>query len=192
MAAALSGSLRGFTDLIKETSMRTDTLATLFLEEMHDVRSVEQQIVDALNGIAKGVSVRGLSQAAVRILETTEKHMARLDKIMNEIGPAHGDDTVFCPSVTARLKGVLGRATPNGQGNLRTFPSDCSQLTPREVEVLRLIAEGYANKQIAAELSISIKTVEKHRQRMMSKLDLHDTAGVTRYAISAGLVEAVA
>jgi DNA-binding NarL/FixJ family response regulator len=169
--------------------MRTDTLATLFLEEIHDVRSVEQQIVDALNGIAKGVSVRGLSQAAVRILETTEKHMARLDRIMREIGPAHEDDTVFCPSVTARIRGALDGARPVARGD---FPSNCSQLSPREVEVLRLIAEGYANKQIAAELAISIKTVEKHRQRMMSKLDLHDTAGVTRYAISAGLVEAVA
>jgi DNA-binding NarL/FixJ family response regulator len=169
--------------------MSTDTLATLFLEEIHDVRSVEQQIVDALNGIAKGVSVRGLSQAAVRILETTEKHMARLDRIMHEMEPAHGDDTIFCPSVTERIRGVLDRAEPKPQG---TFPSNCSQLSPREVEVLRLIAEGYANKQIAAELAISIKTVEKHRQRMMSKLDLHDTAGVTRYAISAGLVEAVA
>jgi DNA-binding NarL/FixJ family response regulator len=55
-----------------------------------------------------------------------------------------------------------------------------------------LIAEGYANKQIAAELEISIKTVEKHRQHLMAKLDLHDTAGVTRYAISAGVVAAVA
>jgi DNA-binding NarL/FixJ family response regulator len=54
------------------------------------------------------------------------------------------------------------------------------------------VAEGYANKQIAAELGISIKTVEKHRQNMMAKLDLHDTAGVTRYAISAGVITAVA
>jgi len=65
-----------------------------------------------------------------------------------------------------------------------------ARLTSRELEVLRMIAEGYANKQIAAELSISIKTVEKHRQHMMAKLDLHDTAGVTRYAISAGVVQA--
>lgn len=169
--------------------MRTDTLATLFLEEMQDVHSVEQQIVDALNGIAKGVSVRGLSQAALRILETTEQHMARLDRIMDEIGPAHGDDTIFCPTVAARIRGVLGSATPKARG---AATSDCSRLSPREVEVLRLIAEGYANKQIAVELAISIKTVEKHRQRMMAKLDLHDTAGVTRYAISAGVIEAVA
>ena len=161
--------------------MRTDTLATLFLEEMQDVRCVEQQVVDALNRIAKGVSARGLSQAAMRILESTQKHMERLDQIFSEIEPAHDDETIFCPSVTERMRGPRG-----------TIPSICSQLSPREVEVLRLIAEGYANKQIAAELAISIKTVEKHRQRMMSKLDLHDTAGVTRYAIFAGVVEAAA
>ena len=84
-----------------------------------------------------------------------------------------------------RLAAATGRAPePRGPG--------VAQLTPREIEVLQFVAQGYANKQIAAELSISIKTVEKHRQRMMAKLDLHDTAGVTRYAISSGVVEASA
>ena len=55
--------------------------------------------------------------------------------------------------------------------------------------MLQLIAEGKANKQTAAELGISIKTVEKHRQHLMSKLDIHDTAGLTRYAIAAGIIE---
>jgi DNA-binding NarL/FixJ family response regulator len=169
--------------------MSTDTLANLFLEEMRDVRSVEQQIVDALNRMAKGVSARGLSQAALRILETTEQHMARLDRIVHEIEPAHDDETIFCPSVAERMRGTLQRVTPRARG---TLSANCGHLSPREVEVLRLIAEGYANKQIAVELAISVKTVEKHRQRMMAKLDLHDTAGVTRYAISAGVVEAVA
>lgn len=62
-------------------------------------------------------------------------------------------------------------------------------LTPREREVLQLVADGWGNKQIAADLGISIKTVEKHRQSVMNKLDIHETAGLTRYAISAGLVE---
>ncbi len=62
-------------------------------------------------------------------------------------------------------------------------------LTSRETEVLQLVAEGNANKQIAFLLSISIKTVEKHRQHLMEKLDIHDTAGLTRYAISAGVIE---
>jgi len=55
--------------------------------------------------------------------------------------------------------------------------------------VLQLIAEGYANKQIAGELFISIKTVEKHRQQLMYKLDIHDVAGLTRYAIAKGIIE---
>jgi DNA-binding NarL/FixJ family response regulator len=62
-------------------------------------------------------------------------------------------------------------------------------LTSREVEVLQLIAEGKANKQVAAELDISIKTVEKHRDHLMRKLDIHDTASLTRYAIAEGIVE---
>lgn len=63
------------------------------------------------------------------------------------------------------------------------------RLSSRELEVLQLIAEGLANKQAAAELSISVKTIEKHRQSLMEKLRIHDTAGLTRYAISAGIIE---
>ncbi|PYJ06403.1 MAG: DNA-binding response regulator, partial [Verrucomicrobia bacterium] len=62
-------------------------------------------------------------------------------------------------------------------------------LTSREAEVLQLIAEGKANKQIAAELNVSVKTVEKHRQQLMNKLNIHTIAGLTRYAISKGVVE---
>ena len=67
--------------------------------------------------------------------------------------------------------------------------SEESRLTSREVEVLQLVAEGYANKQIADMLGISIKTAEKHRQELMNKLDIHDTASLTRYAVAQGLVE---
>jgi DNA-binding NarL/FixJ family response regulator len=63
------------------------------------------------------------------------------------------------------------------------------RLTSRELEVIQLIAEGKANKQIAAELGIGMKTVEKHRERLMAKLNIHDTAGLTRYAVSAGIIE---
>lgn len=68
-------------------------------------------------------------------------------------------------------------------------PSPVRKLSSREVEVLQLIAEGQANKQIADELKISIKTVEKHRQQLMVKLGIHDIAGLTRYAIATGVVE---
>lgn len=62
-------------------------------------------------------------------------------------------------------------------------------LSSREAEVLQLIAEGKANKEMASELEISIKTIEKHRQHLMEKLNIHDTAGLTRYAIAAGIIE---
>ena len=63
------------------------------------------------------------------------------------------------------------------------------QLTSREMEVLQLIAEGNANKETAAELGIDFKTVEKHREHIMAKLDIHDTAGLTRYAISTSIIK---
>jgi DNA-binding CsgD family transcriptional regulator len=62
-------------------------------------------------------------------------------------------------------------------------------LTSREVEVLQMVAEGRVNKQIAAALNRSMKTVEKHRQQLMDKLNIHDIAGLTRYAIAHGIVE---
>jgi DNA-binding NarL/FixJ family response regulator len=66
-----------------------------------------------------------------------------------------------------------------------------ARLTSREMEVLQLIAEGKANKQIAAELGIGMKTVERHREHLMEKLNIHGTAGLTRHAISAGIIESI-
>jgi len=62
-------------------------------------------------------------------------------------------------------------------------------LTSRQTEVLQLIAEGYATKQIADLLALSIKTVEKHRQDLMNTLNIHNIASLTRYAVSSGVVE---
>jgi DNA-binding NarL/FixJ family response regulator len=64
-------------------------------------------------------------------------------------------------------------------------------LTPREFEVLQLIAEGNSNKKIAEQLFISIKTVETHRQKIMDVLNIHDVAGLTRYAIVNRIIEAI-
>lgn len=91
----------------------------------------------------------------------------------------------FSPSITKRLTEQYEK-TP-GRTGLRKKSG--VRLTSREVEILQLIAEGKANKQVAAELGISHKTVEKHREHLMRKLDIHDTAGLTRYAIAAGIIE---
>jgi two-component system, NarL family, response regulator NreC len=62
-------------------------------------------------------------------------------------------------------------------------------LSPRERQVLQLVAEGKSTKEVAAVLGISVKTAESHRGRLMSRLDIHDTAGLVRYAIRHGLIQ---
>jgi two-component system, NarL family, nitrate/nitrite response regulator NarL len=68
-------------------------------------------------------------------------------------------------------------------------PDDVSRLSEREREVLKLIADGCGNKQIAIRLQVGVRTVETHRERIMNKLQIHSVAGLTRFAISQGLVE---
>jgi DNA-binding NarL/FixJ family response regulator len=91
----------------------------------------------------------------------------------------------FSPSIAKRIREK--DAKPRDREGL--VKANATRLTAREAEVLQLVAEGSANKQVAAQLGISIKTVEKHRQNLMDKLNIHDTAGLTRYAISAGVIE---
>jgi len=93
--------------------------------------------------------------------------------------------TFFSASISRRLD-RLNPPSPTRNGSLK---KKAAQLTSREMEVLQLIAEGKANKETADELGIGIKTVEKHREHLMDKLDIHDTAGLTRYAIGAGIIE---
>ena len=91
----------------------------------------------------------------------------------------------FSPSIVSHFQNHdLKTRNQDAELNTKLMP-----LSPREAEVLQMIAEGQANKQIAAALAISIKTVEKHRQHLMEKLKIHDTAGLTRYAIGAGIIE---
>jgi len=93
-------------------------------------------------------------------------------------------NSFFSPAIAKRLRDQCQAAFSAGVSTKKKVP-----LTVRESEVLQLIAEGFSNKQIAAELAISIKTVQKHRDQVMRKLNIHDIAGLTRYAIARGLVE---
>lgn len=91
----------------------------------------------------------------------------------------------FSPSFSRR-SGASESPAPESKGSLRKH---ANRLSPREVEVLQLIAEGKPNKQVAAELGVSFKTADKHRQNLMGKLNIHDVAGLTRYAIAQGIIE---
>jgi DNA-binding NarL/FixJ family response regulator len=116
--------------------------------------------------------------AAGYLIKQTAAHI--LPKAIREVAKGK---TFFSPAIAKHLD---YQKSPDRAGRLN---AKVAELTSRETEVLQLIAEGKANKQTAAELGIGIKTVEKHREHLMQKLDIHDTAGLTRYAISAGVIE---
>jgi DNA-binding NarL/FixJ family response regulator len=105
--------------------------------------------------------------------------------VTKAIREVHQGRSIFSSSIARRLKDEYRKA-PDG---VRFHKKGDTDLTTREAELLQLIAEGHVNKQIATELGISIKTVEKHRQHLMEKLNIHDIAGLTRFAIADGVIE---
>ena len=114
------------------------------------------------------------------LLKQTSAH-----EVCRAIREIHKGKTFFTPAVSRRQD----RLHPSSLNRAGSLEKKAAQLTSRERELLQLIAEGKANKESAAELGIGIKTVEKHREHLMKKLDIHDTAGLTRYAIAAGIIE---
>jgi DNA-binding NarL/FixJ family response regulator len=105
--------------------------------------------------------------------------------LLNAIREVKKGNACFSPDISKRLLEYY-RET-----HLRRAPGrgSAAPLSSRETEVLQLIAEGEASKQIADELNLSLKTVENHRQRLMKKLNIHDIASLTRYAIAKGVIK---
>jgi DNA-binding NarL/FixJ family response regulator len=120
-----------------------------------------------------------LGAAGFLLKQTSSQELA------TAIRAVHERKTFFGASI---LKRVQNRSQ-NSPGRDGTPKKKNNILSSREMEVLQLIAEGKANKQLASELGVSFKTVDKHRQHLMSKLDIHDIAGLTRYAIAEGIIE---
>lgn len=92
-----------------------------------------------------------------------------------------GEPFLYPGAITALIRDFLDR---DRNGDLREDP-----LTPREQEIVKLIAESYGNQQIADALVISVKTVERHRANILEKLGMHDRVQLTRYAIRRGLID---
>ena len=136
-------------------------------------------ILSAYNDDAYVTNATNAGAVGYLLKQTSAHDLCRAIREINSGKP------FFSPSISKRLD-RLNRSVPDrsGQQNKKV-----ARLTSREMEVLQLIAEGKANKETAVELGIGIKTVDKHRGHLMTKLDIHDTAGLTRYAISAGIIE---
>jgi len=114
------------------------------------------------------------------LLKQTSSHV-----LAEAIREVQKGNTFFSPAISKRLH-RRDQKSLNREGQ---FKNKSNRLSSREVEVLQLIAEGKPNKQVAEELGVSFKTIDKHRQHLMAKLDIHDIAGLTRYAIAEGIIE---
>ena len=110
------------------------------------------------------------------------KSAANRDLVHAVRASMRGEPFLYPPAVAAIFRDYI-----EGARRGETLPAD--PLTPREVEVLKLIAEAHTSEQIAAILAISKKTVENHRANILHKLGMRDRVELTRYAIRRGLVE---
>lgn len=122
--------------------------------------------------------VREMMEAGANGLVQKSESLAVLEKGIEQVAAGQ---TFYSPHISNLLRDMM--LHPEQVAS----PDD---LTGREREVLQLIAESHSNKEIAGRLGISVKTAETHRNHIIAKLDIHDTAGLTRYAIANGLVEA--
>ncbi len=109
-----------------------------------------------------------------------------LEDLATAIRVANAGKTYVSPSIARRANGHAARH--EGGAPASRVPT---RITSRETEVLQLVAMGKSNKQIASGLRISVKTVENHRKSLMTKLDIDDVAGLTRYAIAIEGVESI-
>ncbi len=146
----------------RELSRRRPQLRTLILS-MYDN---EQFLFEALKAGASGYVLK--SGADTDIVEACRAAM-------------RGQSFLYPTAVDTLIRDFIERADERGD--------DFELLTPRELEVLKLIAEGHTSKEIAAMLVISIKTVDRHRTNMLEKLGMRDRVELTRYAIRRGLIE---
>jgi DNA-binding NarL/FixJ family response regulator len=146
-----------------ELHKRKPELKTLMLS-MHDS---EQFLFESLKAGASGYVLK--SGADTDIVDAVRAAM-------------RGDSYLYPSAVTTLVRDYVERG---GRGE-----EQFDVLTPRELEVLKLIAEAHTSKQIADALFISIKTVERHRQNILDKLGMRDRVELTRYAIRRGLIQA--
>jgi DNA-binding NarL/FixJ family response regulator len=109
---------------------------------------------------------------------------AGLDSLVEAVRAVAAGERFLGPEASRVVQGDLDHPPPAGGE-----AGPLERLTPREREVLQLVAEGHTNREIARLLSVSPKTVDAHRTNLMSKLDLHDAQALTRFAVRCGLVE---
>jgi DNA-binding NarL/FixJ family response regulator len=107
--------------------------------------------------------------------------------LLQAIREVRNGNAFFSPEIARYMREQRREALVTGQ----PMKTRSESLTTRELQVLSMVARGGSNKAMSIDLGISVKTVEKHRQQLMNKLNIHEAAGLTRHAISLGLIESV-
>jgi DNA-binding NarL/FixJ family response regulator len=125
---------------------------------------------------------QALRVGASGYLLKTAADRAEVDVAIRAVAKGHA---YLSPAVTKPVVDVFVRSL-TGDATLGPFP----QLSPRQHEILQLIARGNSTREIAQHLGLSVKTVETHRAQLMRRLDIRDVAGLVRYAIRAGIITA--
>jgi len=146
------------------------------------VRRLQRQLENArflvFSAFENPVLVKDMLEAGAHgFIEKT----ASLSEFVNGLNIVANGGTFFGPNIAELIRTVV--ANPHSVQRSRDF------LTEREREVLQLLSEGLTSRQIADRLCIATSTVETHRRNLMRKLDLHNVAGITRYAMQNGLIE---
>jgi DNA-binding NarL/FixJ family response regulator len=139
----------------------------------------EEYVLQALRAGAAGYL---LKDADTLELELALKTVTRGEVYLSPAVSKHVADYV------RRVAEASSASSPSAQGAGEADSSPFERLTPRQREILQLIAEGHTTREIARILNVSAKTVETHRARLMEELDIHDVAGLVRFAIRVGLV----
>lgn len=170
------------------TAVRPDVVVMdLQLPELSGVGATEQ-IIGALPGTR--VLVLSASGEQADVLDAVKAgatgylvKSASVAELVDAVRRTAAGDATFTPGLAGLLLGEYRRLATGGGPE----PAANPQLTERETEVLRLVAKGLTAKQVAARLVLSHRTVQNHVQNAMSKLHVHNRAGLVRYAIEAGL-----
>ena len=144
--------------------------------------------------LSKAESARRLVDAVRDVINTTAVAVVAVPSVYAGAG-AHFDAVrLKIDAVRAALyRTTVSTSSPAAAAHAAESPSNGqtrAKLTPREREVLHLLAEGYTNKQVAARLGITTKTAETHRAHIVSKLKLHSVSALVRYAIRTGMIQA--
>jgi DNA-binding NarL/FixJ family response regulator len=159
-------------------------LLDIQLPDMSGIDAVER-----LRAVSPALRIVFLSsqdsrESVTRALQTGADGFLSKDFVLSELELALDAVCAGQRYLSPRISNVLVEAM-NAPAPVESSPGS---LTGRQLEVLRCVARGLSNKEIARELAISPKTVEFHRGQLMQRLDLHDVASLTRYAVHAGLV----